>query len=245
MTAPWGVLSDERRVTLHQLLAGAATNRAFSSLAEAREECGIAPSRLIRLDEASQSPPPAATLGHSGGVLGALRQMSPAAHLPSRARILIAGVMADQPDWEGIALLPDGAAGGDGITHWVHVSAREIVSFQGAATGRIAAALGARLDAAIDEAALNDTLSRPERLAAQIYAADLSGAEAALAGHLLGAELASMRPYWLGQSVRIVGPDAAYGAALRQQGVMTDATPLAQAWAAGLAALGAAAGLTG
>ncbi len=210
----------------------------FASVGDASDRSGIASARLITLDAASRSMPPTATLIDAPEVLGAVQQSSPAALLPPAARILIAGALAAQPDWDGIIILPE-----PDVTHWVHVSAREIVSFQGAATGRLTAALGAG-GTAFDEGALGDTLSRPERLAVQLNAAVLTGAGEAVMGHLLGAELAAMRAYWLGQEVRIIGDPAPYADALLLQGVTAEAVPRAQAWQAGLMALGQAVGFT-
>ena len=50
----------------------------------------------------------------------------------------------------------------------------------------------------------------------------LGEAPARLSGLLIGAELAAMRPYWLGQSVALVGDprlNALYASALKAQGV--------------------------
>ena len=124
----------------------------------------------------------------------------------------------------------------------MHVSAREIVSFQGAVTARLAAAFGA--DARLlDAGALGDTLTRPERLAVQLNSADQAGDSAAVIGHLIGAELAAMRPFWLGQQVLIIGGALPYADALAQQGVQAEAVDQALAWREGLEALARAVGL--
>jgi 2-dehydro-3-deoxygalactonokinase len=241
MSAPWGALLVEGgRVTLYAV-AGEITAHDFASVADATSRYGIPAARLITLDDAQRSVPPVATLPGRPGSLGAVQQASPAAVLPAAARVLIAGALVGQPDWDGIMVLPDASA-----THWVHVCAREIVSFQGAATGRLAVALGSQRDA-FDGGALSDTMSRPERLAAQVNAASQTGGGGggAVLGHLLGAELASMKAYWLGQEVRIIGDPAPYADALASQGVAATTVPRAQAWQAGLTALGQAAGFTG
>jgi len=240
MTMPWGaLLAEGGRVTLYAIQDDAINAHDFASVKEAMERCGIPAARLVTLDDASHVLPPAPTLIEAPGVLSAVQQGSPAAVLPAAARVLIAGVLEAQPDWDGIIVLPQ-----RDVTHWVHVSAREIVSFQGAATGRLAAALGAT-GHTFDESALGDTMSRPERLATQLNAASLTGGSAMLLGHLLGAELASMKAYWLGQEVRIIGDLAPYAGALASQGVAAEAAPRAQAWQAGLMALGKAAGFNG
>ncbi|WP_138935961.1 2-dehydro-3-deoxygalactonokinase [Roseovarius arcticus] len=240
MRIPWGaLLAEGGRVTLYAVQDDAIGAHDFASLDEAVSQCGIPAARLVKLDDTSHVLPPAPTLIDKPGVLSAIQQASPAAVLPAAARVLIAGALAAQPDWDGILVLPE-----RDVTHWVHVSAREIVSFQGAATGRLASALGATAHA-FDEGALSDTMSRPERLAAQLNAASLTGGSAVVLGHLLGAELASMKMYWLGQDVRIIGDPAPYAAALVSQGITAEAVPRAQAWQAGLLALGQAAGLNG
>ncbi len=240
MPTPWGALVPEGgRVTLYAMRGGAIAVQDFASVSEAERMAQIAPGRLITLDTGQRSAPPAAILPEGQGALGALQQAGPAALLPPEARVLLAGALMAQPDWDGIIVMPEAD-----VTHWVHVSAREIVSFQGAMTGRLAAALGAS-GSDVDAAALSDTISRPERLAAQLNAATLTGDSAAVLGHLLGAELAAMRAFWLGQEVRIIGRATPYAPALALQGAMAEAVPRAKAWQAGLSVLGDAAGLAG
>jgi 2-dehydro-3-deoxygalactonokinase len=240
MSDAWGALLDQGgRVTLYAVRGRQISVHDFASAGEVAQQSGMAPARLITLDATKRSAPPAATLAVGAGYLGAMQQTGPAALLAPEARVLIAGVLAAQPDWDGIVILPE-----TDVTHWVHVSAREIVSFQGAATGRLAAALDAP-HATFDEGALGDTMSRPERLAVHLNAAVLTGGGAAVMGHLLGAELAAMRAYWLGQDVRIIGAGAPYADALALQGVTAEAVTRAQAWQAGLLALGVAAGFIG
>lgn len=236
MADPWGVLSEEGgRVTLHEVGRRA---RDFATVEAATRTGGISAQRLIRLDPAPHAAPPTAILPVASGPLGAVRQRAPDALLPANARILIAGALAGRPDWDGIVCLPGALQ-----TLWVHVSAREIVSFQGAATGRIAAAFGAR-GVNFDADALEDTMARPERLALHLSAAALSGAEGRIMGHLLGAELAAMRAYWLGQRVIVVGDAGPQATALERLGGEVETVPQAEAWQAGLAALGRATGLS-
>lgn len=148
----------------------------------------------------------------------------------------IAGFLALNDGWDGVICLPG--------THskWVHVSAGEVVSFQTFLTGEMFSLLanssvlrhsvGAEgWDDAAFDAALSETMSRPETLAARLFrlrAADLlqgatpAHARAELSGLLIGAELAATRPYWLGQQVAVIGADAvapAYIKALSSQGV--------------------------
>jgi 2-dehydro-3-deoxygalactonokinase len=101
-------------------------------------------------------------------------------------------------EWDGILCLP-----GDDTTYWVHLSAKEIVSFQGCATPHLARTLNAGTTP--DTEAAEQTMSRPANLAAQIHTAQVSQNANALLGHLLGAEIAATRPYWLGQEVALIG----------------------------------------
>jgi 2-dehydro-3-deoxygalactonokinase len=158
----------------------------------------------------------------------------------------IAGFLADNKDFDGVLCLPG--------THakWVRISAEEVVSFQTCMTGEMfqllaersvlrhsIAAQGEDPDAFAE--AVSDTISRPEKLAQRLFnlrgenvlnALDPATARARLSGYLIGAELASTRPYWLGQEVALAGSPAltaAYCAALQSQGVAArsfDAAPL-------------------
>ncbi len=103
-------------------------------------------------------------------------------------------------------------------------------------------------DAAFD-AALSDALSRPERLAARLFAIRAEGlvhglapgaARARLSGTLIGAELAAARPYWLGQRVALVGAaklSATYARALATQGVTAQVLDGTACTISGLASL--------
>ncbi|MBB3713024.1 2-dehydro-3-deoxygalactonokinase [Limimaricola variabilis] len=131
----------------------------------------------------------------------------------------IAGFLALNPNWSGVLCLPGSHS------KWAHVSAGEVVSFRSFMTGELFAALSAHtvLRHSVQgtdwkeeafAAAVNETLSRPERLASSLFsirAADLlhghgSGvARARLSGLLIGAELAAAKPYWLGQQIGVIG----------------------------------------
>jgi 2-dehydro-3-deoxygalactonokinase len=148
----------------------------------------------------------------------------------------IAGYLATNPKFGGVICLPGTH------TKWAHISAGEIVSFRTAMTGEIFALLSTRsvLRHSMDAEGWNDAsfavgvdqaISKPEGLAAALFSLRaeslLDGlapdaARARLSGLLIGAELASMRPYWLGQQVAIIGAErlgAAYSRALDLQGV--------------------------
>ncbi len=147
----------------------------------------------------------------------------------------VAGLLAERPDFDGIVCLP-GAH-----TKWVHVSAREIVSFRSFMTGELASLLSGQSTlqhtvadgAAWDEAAfldaVSDAMSSPQDLTARLFGlraaallGDTSDARARLSGLLIGMELAGARPYWLGQNIVLIGApalSALYESALLAQGV--------------------------
>lgn len=191
------------------------------------------PVKVLDIAPVPVSPPGAARL-RMFAVPG-LKQAAPPG-LMQGAETRIAGFLSLNPNWDGVICLPGP------VTHWAQVSAEEIVSFQSFLSLDLAAALtrGSLLRPALsgngwDEAAfcdaLDDSLSRPERLAArlaELRARDLlqtrppGEARARLSGILIGAELAAARPYWLGQQLAIIGPDedaALYTAALARHGV--------------------------
>lgn len=168
----------------------------------------------------------------------------------------IAGFLARQPLFDGVLCLPG--------THskWVRISAGEVVSFQTFMTGEMFALLErqsvlrhglAGWDDDAFDAAVSETLSRPEALAARLFGIRAAGLVAGLApaaargrlsGLLIGAELAAARPYWLGQAVAVIGSDglaAAYVRALAAQGVAAQAEPGGALVLAGLARLRATA----
>jgi len=190
---------------------------------------GSAEGPVLRIGDGPAATLPAALLPDTvGSGLPGLTQKNPPDCLDGWTRLVLIGLA----DHDGIACVTTPT-----LAHWVHLSAGEAVSCQSFLTPRLATALGAAKDACAQ--ALADTLSRPERLAAHLRVAEAQGAPAALTGHLLGAELAAARPYWLGQSVALIGDETAIAAratALEAQGVpVTPHTPdslLAQAVAA-------------
>lgn len=165
----------------------------------------------------------------------------------------IAGFLALNPGWDGVLCLPGTH------TKWVHLSAGEVVSFQTFMTGELFALLseesvlrhtiaGDAWDQDAFDEAVDDTISKPERLAARLFslrATDLLApqrpgvATSALSGYLIGAELAASRAYWLGQNVAIVGAGdqaRAYETALARQAVTAMRTDAERATVAGLTA---------
>lgn len=165
----------------------------------------------------------------------------------------IAGFLALNPGWDGVICLPGTH------TKWAEVSAGEVVSFQTFLSGEMFALLSTRSvlrhsvdctewDAEAFAEAVADTLSRPERLAANLFglrASDLlqatpkASSRARLSGLLIGAELAAARPYWLGRQIALIGGVAqsdAYAAALSAQGVPATVTDAERMTLAGLTA---------
>jgi 2-dehydro-3-deoxygalactonokinase len=165
----------------------------------------------------------------------------------------VAGFVARNPGWDGVLCLPGTH------TKWVHLSAGEIVSFQTFMTGELFAVIGEHtvlhhsistgdlVEWAFDQA-LDESLSRPERLASRLFTirADsllnrLAATEARsrLSGILIGAELAAAKPYWLGLQVAVLGAKGVaglYRRALESQSVSVVSDDVEQATLAGLAA---------
>ena len=146
----------------------------------------------------------------------------------------IAGFLSLHDNWDGVICL----AGTH--TKWVQISANEVVSFQTFMTGEIfellsnASVLRHAVSDGWDEAAffdaMDETLSRPEALAAKLFSIRAQGllggqdtalARARLSGLLIGAEMAAARPYWLGQQIAVIGTDhftSVYAQAIERQG---------------------------
>ena len=131
----------------------------------------------------------------------------------------IAGLLAREPNFDGVVCLPGTH------TKWVHVSAGEVVSFTSFMTGELFSLLatGSVLRHSIAaegwseadfETAVEDALARPERVSAKLFGLraeallmDLSPerSRARLSGLLIGMELAGARPYWLGRDIVMIG----------------------------------------
>ena len=169
-----------------------------------------------------------------GNEVPAITQDTPPDVLDAWSRLWVAGYLASHKNWDGViwALEAD-------VSLWIHVSADEIISFSGFLTPRLVAALNGAATAC--QTALTNTMSRPERLASHLRQAELGGDSRGLTGHLLGAELAAARPYWLGQRVALITPykDASgHAAALQSQGVPVNIFRADIMLADGLKALG-------
>lgn len=166
-------------------------------------------------------------------VVPGLKQVRPADVMRGE-ETQVAGLLAQNPNWDGVICLPGTH------TKWVHVSAGEVVSFRSFMTGELfdllstSSVLRHSVVEGWDEAAfldgLDSTISRPESLAAALFgirasdlleARDRATAYAHLSGLLIGAELASARHYWLGQNLAVIGAAGlsdVYVKALQQQG---------------------------
>lgn len=166
----------------------------------------------------------------------------------------IAGFLTGKPDFDGVLCLPGTH------TKWAHISAGEVVSFQTFMTGELFGLLAQHSvlrhgmagdgwdDAAFAEG-VDRAMSRPERIAAQLFSLRAEGvlhgltpaaARARLSGLLIGAELAAARPYWLGQEVAVIGADGmanAYAAALAAQGLVVTQSEVEAMTLAGLASV--------
>ena len=147
----------------------------------------------------------------------------------------VAGFLKLNPNYDGVVCLPGTH------TKWVHVSAGEVVSFATFMTGELFDLLSRQSvlrhgmeDGWDDDAfleAVSEAMARPERLAGQLFGLRAAGllrqlqgnsARARLSGLLIGAELAAAKPYWLGQSIALVGDEALariYATGLRAQAV--------------------------
>lgn len=167
-------------------------------------------------------------------ILPGVKQMQPSDVMRGE-ETQIAGFMARNTDFDGVLCLPGTH------TKWVHVSAGEIVSFRTAMTGEMFALLaeqsvlrhsaGSGWDDTAFKEAVAETLSKPEGLAARLFQIRADGllhglssaaGRARLSGLLIGAELAAMRPYWLGQAIAVIGAPAlteTYAKALSLQGI--------------------------
>ncbi len=168
-----------------------------------------------------------------GAMLPVFIQQAPSGRLGC-AVARAAGLLAARADFDGIACITGPRC------HWLRISAGEVVSFQSSLTGRLIDSLGVANTGTGFDAALDRSLSRPQALAADLAVAEQGGQAGATTGHLVGADLAAARPYWLGMEVVVIGDGAlaeAYARGLATQGVAPDridgeAALLAGLWAA-------------
>jgi 2-dehydro-3-deoxygalactonokinase len=226
------------------VVAHAMRGATWQSSAQAADEAGVlaglgqGDGTVVRIGDGAPDTLPAPVLPKSGVRCPALTQDNPPDVIGAWVRIWIAGFLASRENWDGIICAQEG-----GISHWLHISADEVVSCQSFLTPRLNAALGGADRP--DDSGLADSLSRPERLAAHLRAAEVAGASSALTGHLVGAELAAARVYWLGQQVAVIGDRLGYAGALRAQGVPVEAAETEALEPLGLQVLGKRLGWAG
>lgn len=214
---------------LEQVTAGS-ESAALENLSEPAD-------RIVRIGDGVPANLPASILPTGGQGLPGFSQKSPPDVIGGWVRLWLAGFLAARPNWDGVIAATEGP-----VSHWVHISAGEAVSSQSFLSPRLIDALGGAETPDTD--AMADSLSRPERLAAHLRAAEVSGNMQALTGHLVGAELAAARAYWLGQQVAVISPPPApVAAALKAQGVPCETHSPDDLLAPGLAAVGKALGL--
>ena len=152
----------------------------------------------------------------------------------------IAGLLAARPKFDGVVCLLGAQS------KWARISAEELCHFQSFMTAELYAFLTqqsalapslATQSEALDEVAFDraveEALAQPHRAYGRLFqlrAGELLGAMTAkaaasrLSGLLIGWELASAKPYWLGEEVVLIGaPEQMrrYGRALTAQGVTT------------------------
>jgi len=181
-------------------------------------------------------------------IVPGVKQMSPPDVMRGE-ETQIAGFLRLYPGYDGILCLPGTH------TKWVWISEGQISAFRTSMTGEIFACLAKHSvlrhavdvkgwsEAAFSEA-LSDAISRPEQMTTRLFSlrADnlLNGTApgigtARLSGTLIGMELASVRGYWLGQNVTLIGAKTiskVYAQALTLQGVevsLTDAEAVTRA----------------
>lgn len=174
--------------------------------------------------------------------LPALRQTTPPEIVHPAEAARLAGLLAAQPEFDGVVWL----CGGSSL--WAHLSAGEVVSVTRAASAALLPAT-ARCDGPGFGPALSDCLSRPERLLRHLAPltegrAPSDAALGAAAGAVLGADLAAAKPWWLGQHVLALDCATAPGwaalgtQALTAQGAQVTLGDGEAALIAGLAAFG-------
>ena len=169
-------------------------------------------------------------------ILPGIKQDSPADVIRGE-ETQIQGILAKDENFDGIICLPGTH------TKWIRLCAGEIVSFQTFMTGELFALLSQKSvlkhsvaqmgwDKKIFKTAVDEIMSDNKLLASKLFGLraasilnDLSDCEARvrLSGYLIGSELSGSRPYWLGQTVCILGEDEiafAYETGLRSQGVV-------------------------
>lgn len=187
----------------------------------------------LRVGDGVPDKTPCAVRPDAGLLLPGVEQEAPAGHMGGWTRLALAGFLRTVPNWDGVVCIVEGD-----VTHWIHVSADEIISFSSFLTLRLMASLGG--SAPPDQNAIRDTQSRPERLASDLRQAELTGRPGAITGHLVGAEMTAARVYWLGQQVMLIASDPVagiYASALSELGITAAQMSLDTATEHGLSAM--------
>ena len=155
-------------------------------------------------------------------VLGGIKQIAPAPDVMRGEETQIAGILSEDPSFEGVLCLPGTH------TKWVRICAGQIVEFKTFMTGELFSLLSAQsvlrhsLDGVGSDAtefarSIELMMTEPARFAGELFsiragslvaALQAGTARARLAGLLIGAELAAARSYWVDRSPVIVGNGA-------------------------------------
>lgn len=167
-------------------------------------------------------------------IVPGLKQTAPA-DVVRGEEVQLAGLLVSQPNFDGIVCLPG--------THskWVRVSTGEVVGFQTTMTGELFGLLahqsvlrhgmGCGWDEQAFSLGVKTGLAHADKLIARLFSVRAEGlldglspdaAHSRLSGLLIGAELAAMKNWWLGQEVVLIGAKqlcANYASALHDQGL--------------------------
>ena len=211
----WIVMGRQAGAVAAFALEGRAlvTSRIADSETEAVSGLDSDAEEIIRVGEGKPNAVPCPVLPGAGHCLSVVTQDQPADVMGGWVRLWIAGFLARHENWDGVIFVEDGD-----VTHWVHVSADEIISFASFLTLRLIQTLGG--SETPNEQAVADSQGRPERLASHLRQAEVAGDSDAITGHLIGAELTAARVYWLGRQLVFVAPNGAgtaHAQALSQQ----------------------------
>jgi 2-dehydro-3-deoxygalactonokinase len=236
-----GLAADEFETTLQDVIADWIYDRVVPVII-----CGMAGSRQGWVETHYSSVPcPAVTAemvfpkvsspGISVSIIpGVMQKLPPDVMRGEETQI--AGFLHLNPSFDGILCLPGTH------TKWVRISEGLISAFRTTMTGEIFDCLthhtvlrhstaGDGWDDDAFATAIGDAISRPERLATDLFSLRADSllnatppdvSRARLSGTLIGIELASVRSYWLGQSVTLIGAEqlcGLYAKALAFQGV--------------------------
>jgi len=156
------------------------------------------PDKLPARIHTDQNPPP-----------GFIQDTPPDA-ISAELRQVLIDLLQAHLGWDGVVLYQ-----GAEFSHWMQISAEELISVQSFLTPRMIADHSGAPKPKMD--VLSDVMSKPERLAALLHRATVTMDAGMATGALVGAELAAAKPYWLGQSVIVIGD--LYTEALKAQGV--------------------------